>query len=186
MLQSHVNQAIDQYKSAYPMELKFDYIFKANEAPFDIQSIYHDDKFTYIQTTRAGEVFRLRDQGRQAQPHHLRSPRRHVHHSEGHGQRICRIRQEANELLTLREGMTAMTGDTFSANVDPEPELRHVPDRAQGSSAKKPQDARVLGRCRTRDCRRHLQLNWKEDPSEPRGSLHSRWSRTIRTTTCKI
>jgi len=51
MLQSHVNQAIDQYKSAYPLELKFDYIFKANEAPFDIQSIYHDDKFTYIQTT---------------------------------------------------------------------------------------------------------------------------------------
>ncbi len=32
------------------MELKFDYTFKANEAPFNIQSIYHDDRFTYIQT----------------------------------------------------------------------------------------------------------------------------------------
>jgi hypothetical protein len=30
--------------------VKFDYRFKANEAPFDIQSIYHDDKFTYIKT----------------------------------------------------------------------------------------------------------------------------------------
>jgi hypothetical protein len=45
-LQSHVEQAVDEYKSAYPMHLKFDYVFKANEAPFDIQSIYHDDKFT--------------------------------------------------------------------------------------------------------------------------------------------
>jgi type IV secretory pathway VirB9-like protein len=49
-VQSHVVQAVDEYKSAYPMQLKFDYVFKANEAPFDIQSIYHDDKFTYIKT----------------------------------------------------------------------------------------------------------------------------------------
>jgi type IV secretory pathway VirB9-like protein len=49
-LQSHVEQAVDEYKSSYPMQLKFDYIYKANEAPFDIQSIYHDDKFTYIKT----------------------------------------------------------------------------------------------------------------------------------------
>src|SRR6201997_3892437 len=49
-LQSHVEQAVDEYKSAYPTQLKFDYAYKANEAPFDIQSIYHDDKFTYIKT----------------------------------------------------------------------------------------------------------------------------------------
>jgi type IV secretory pathway VirB9-like protein len=49
-LQSHVEQSVDEYKSAYPVQLKFDYTFKANEAPFDIQSIYHDDKFTYIKT----------------------------------------------------------------------------------------------------------------------------------------
>src|SRR6202044_3642007 len=49
-LQSHVTQAIDEYKSAYPMKLKFDYKFKTNTAPFDIQSIYHDDQFTYIRT----------------------------------------------------------------------------------------------------------------------------------------
>ncbi len=55
-VQSHVEQAVDEYKSAYPLQLKFDYVFKANAAPFDIQSIYHDDKFTYIKT-RAPEKF---------------------------------------------------------------------------------------------------------------------------------
>jgi type IV secretion system protein VirB9 len=55
-LQLHVEQAVDEYKSAYPVQLKFDYVYKANEAPFDIQSIYHDDKFTYIKTN-APETF---------------------------------------------------------------------------------------------------------------------------------
>jgi type IV secretion system protein VirB9 len=55
-VQSHVEQVVDDYKSAYPLQLKFDYSFKANEAPFDIQSIYHDDKFTYIKT-KAPEKF---------------------------------------------------------------------------------------------------------------------------------
>jgi type IV secretion system protein VirB9 len=49
-IQAHITQAVDEYKSAYPLALKCDYTFKANEAPFDIQSIYHDDKFTYIKT----------------------------------------------------------------------------------------------------------------------------------------
>ena len=49
-LQAHVEQAVDEYKSAYPIHLKFDYVYKPNEAPFDIQSIYHDDTFTYIKT----------------------------------------------------------------------------------------------------------------------------------------
>src|ERR1700740_2378106 len=57
-LQSHVEQAGDEYKSAYPTRLKFDYAYKANEAPFDIQSIYHDDKFTYIKTN-APEKFSI-------------------------------------------------------------------------------------------------------------------------------
>ena len=50
-LQTHVTQAVDEYKTAYPTQLKFDYSFKANEQPFTIQSIYHDDRFTYIKTT---------------------------------------------------------------------------------------------------------------------------------------
>jgi len=62
-LQSHVAQAVDEYKSAYPVQLKFDYTFKANELPFNIQSIYHDDKFTYIKTnaTEKFSVYEMKD-----------------------------------------------------------------------------------------------------------------------------
>ncbi|WP_446743510.1 TrbG/VirB9 family P-type conjugative transfer protein [Silvibacterium acidisoli] len=62
-VQSHVAQAVDEYKSAYPLQLKFDYTFRANEAPFDIQSIYHDDKFTYIKTNAPEKfsVYEMRD-----------------------------------------------------------------------------------------------------------------------------
>jgi type IV secretory pathway VirB9-like protein len=62
-LQSHVEQAVDEYKSAYPTQLKFDYSYKANEAPFDIQSIYHDDKFTYIKTNAPEKfsVYEMKD-----------------------------------------------------------------------------------------------------------------------------
>jgi type IV secretion system protein VirB9 len=61
--QSHIAQAVDEYKSAYPLQLKFDYTFKANEAPFDIQAIYHDDKFTYIRTNAPEKfsVYEMRD-----------------------------------------------------------------------------------------------------------------------------
>ena len=63
VVQSHITQAVDEYKSAYPLQLKFDYTFKANEAPFDIQSIYHDDKFTYIRTNAPEKfsVYEVRD-----------------------------------------------------------------------------------------------------------------------------
>ena len=62
-VQAHVTQAVDEYKSAYPLALKFDYTFHINEAPFDIQSIYHDDKFTYIKTTAPEKfsVYEMRD-----------------------------------------------------------------------------------------------------------------------------
>jgi type IV secretion system protein VirB9 len=62
-LQSHVTQAVDEYKSKYPAELKFDYLYKRNEAPFDIESIYHDDKFTYIKTTAPEKfsVYEMKD-----------------------------------------------------------------------------------------------------------------------------
>jgi type IV secretion system protein VirB9 len=62
-LRSHVEQAVDEYKSAYPIQLKFDYIYKANEAPFDIQSIYHDDRFTYIKTNAPEKfsVYEMKD-----------------------------------------------------------------------------------------------------------------------------
>jgi type IV secretory pathway VirB9-like protein len=62
-LESHVEQTVDAYKSAYPLQLKFDYIFTANQAPFDIQSIYHDEKFTYIKTNAPEKfsVYEMKD-----------------------------------------------------------------------------------------------------------------------------
>jgi type IV secretory pathway VirB9-like protein len=62
-VQSHVTQAVDEYKSAYPLSLKFDYNFHANEEPFDITAIYHDDKFTYIKSNAPEKfsVYEIRD-----------------------------------------------------------------------------------------------------------------------------
>ena len=62
-VQTHITQAVDEYKSAYPLSLKFDYTFKANEEPFDIESIYHDDKFTYIKTSAPEKfsVYEMKD-----------------------------------------------------------------------------------------------------------------------------
>jgi type IV secretory pathway VirB9-like protein len=62
-VQAHITQAVDEYKSEYPLALKFDYTFHLNEAPFNIQSIYHDDKFTYIKTTAPEKfsVYEIKD-----------------------------------------------------------------------------------------------------------------------------
>jgi type IV secretion system protein VirB9 len=62
-VQSHITQAVDEYKSVYPLALKFDFVFHANEAPFDILSIYHDDKFTYIKTNAPEKfsVYEMKD-----------------------------------------------------------------------------------------------------------------------------
>jgi type IV secretion system protein VirB9 len=62
-VQSHISEAVDEYKSAYPLSLKFDYSFHANEAPFDIEAIYHDDRFTYIKTDAPEKfsVYEMRD-----------------------------------------------------------------------------------------------------------------------------
>ena len=62
-VQSHIEQAVDEYKSAYPLSLKFDYTFQANQSPFDIEAIYHDDKFTYIKTDAPEKfsIYEMRD-----------------------------------------------------------------------------------------------------------------------------
>lgn len=62
-VQAHVTQAVDEYKSAYPLSLKFDYNFHANEAPFDIEAIYHDEKFTYIKSNAPEKfsVYEMKD-----------------------------------------------------------------------------------------------------------------------------
>jgi Type IV secretory pathway, VirB9 components len=62
-VQSHVAQVVDEYKSAYPLALKFDYSFQGNQAPFDVEAIYHDDKFTYIKTGAQEKfsIYEMRD-----------------------------------------------------------------------------------------------------------------------------
>jgi len=62
-LETQMKQAVDEYKSAYPLDMKFDYRFKANQSPFDISAIYHDEKFTYIKTTAPEKfsVYEVRD-----------------------------------------------------------------------------------------------------------------------------
>ena len=62
-VQEHVTQMVDEYKSAYPLSLKFDYAFHPNEPPFDVQSIFHDDRFTYIKTTAPEKfsVYEMKD-----------------------------------------------------------------------------------------------------------------------------
>lgn len=58
-------QAIDAYKAAYPTKLVMDYDFKKNSAPFWIDAIYHDDKFTYIKVGPRNQekfaVYEMRD-----------------------------------------------------------------------------------------------------------------------------
>ena len=60
-----VSTAVDAYRSSYPMKLVFDYVYKVQGEtnPFHIQSIYHDDKFTYIKTnaTEKFSVYEVKD-----------------------------------------------------------------------------------------------------------------------------
>lgn len=49
MAQAQAVQAVETYQSQYPTTLKFDYKYKS-DPPFNVQSIYHDGKFTYIQS----------------------------------------------------------------------------------------------------------------------------------------
>jgi type IV secretory pathway VirB9-like protein len=62
-LQSHITQAVDEYKATYPTQLKFDYSFKSGEAPFNVAVIYHDANFTYIKSgaTEKFAIYEVRD-----------------------------------------------------------------------------------------------------------------------------
>ena len=62
-VQAHITQVVDEYKSVYPVSLKFDYTFHSNEAPFNIEAIWHDDKFTYIKTEAQEKfsIYEMRD-----------------------------------------------------------------------------------------------------------------------------
>lgn len=44
-----IEQETTQFRSSYPLKLQFPYRFKPARKPFNVTSIYHDGKFTYIQ-----------------------------------------------------------------------------------------------------------------------------------------
>jgi type IV secretory pathway VirB9-like protein len=48
--QSHADEEVNEFRSAYPTKLQFDYTLdrKAAREPFLISAIYHDEKFTYV------------------------------------------------------------------------------------------------------------------------------------------
>jgi type IV secretory pathway VirB9-like protein len=56
---------IDAYKAGYPSKLAVDYEYKRDKKPFYIDSIYHDDKFTYIKVSRKNQekfaIYEIRD-----------------------------------------------------------------------------------------------------------------------------
>ena len=63
LAQTHATAAIEEFRSDYPTQaLKFDYTFR-DDKPFDVAAIYHDDKFTYINSTASEKfsVYELKD-----------------------------------------------------------------------------------------------------------------------------
>ncbi len=63
LAQAQAAQQVEQYRSQYPTQLKFDYRFKSGEAPFAITSIYHDDRFTYVKSeaTEKFAIYEVKD-----------------------------------------------------------------------------------------------------------------------------
>jgi type IV secretion system protein VirB9 len=44
------DERISAFRAAYPTQLQFPYRFRANQRPFSVSAIFHDDQFTYIRT----------------------------------------------------------------------------------------------------------------------------------------
>jgi type IV secretion system protein VirB9 len=47
--ESRLVDSLTAFRTTYPLTLVFPYRFKANEQPFLVRAIFHDDRFTYIQ-----------------------------------------------------------------------------------------------------------------------------------------
>jgi type IV secretion system protein VirB9 len=41
-------RALDRFKTSYPLQMRFPYVFEARTKPFNVTAIFHDDRFTYI------------------------------------------------------------------------------------------------------------------------------------------
>jgi type IV secretion system protein VirB9 len=63
LAQHRAEQAVEEFRASYPTTaLKFDYAYK-NDARFAVSAIYHDDKFTYVQSSAAEKfaVYAVKD-----------------------------------------------------------------------------------------------------------------------------
>jgi type IV secretory pathway VirB9-like protein len=47
--QSAIESQVSSFREAYPAKMKFTYRFERDRKPFEVNAIFHDDKFTYIQ-----------------------------------------------------------------------------------------------------------------------------------------
>ena len=62
---ARAKQEVTAYREQYPAKLRFDYEYKskATRPPFSVTAIYHDDKFTYIQSNAQEKpaIYELKD-----------------------------------------------------------------------------------------------------------------------------
>jgi len=62
---ARAKQEVTAYREQYPAKLRFDYVYKskATRPPFSVTAIYHDDKFTYIQSNAQEKpaIYELKD-----------------------------------------------------------------------------------------------------------------------------
>jgi len=58
-----IDEAVSKFRTTYPTELQFPYLFKANENPFHVSAIFHDGRFTYIRAKAAElpSLYEMRD-----------------------------------------------------------------------------------------------------------------------------
>ena len=89
------------------LQLKFDYSLQGQRGAVRHSVDLSRRQVHLHQDHCAREVQRLRDEGRQAESGQLRPSRRNLHHSQGHGFRLRRTRQEAHGFLA--QGIMAMT-----------------------------------------------------------------------------
>ena len=57
------DERVAAYQADYPLKLRFGYRFHADQKPFLVTAIYHDDKFTFIQanTTEPPTLYEIKD-----------------------------------------------------------------------------------------------------------------------------
>jgi type IV secretory pathway VirB9-like protein len=58
-----LEEGMNHFRATYPTTLRFPYLFKAHEKPFNVSAIFHDGTFTYIRadTQELPSLYEIRD-----------------------------------------------------------------------------------------------------------------------------